>query len=106
MSITSLDLAHMDNFSVLMQANQNEYIHDFSGNPVNAMFNMSKVPNSSPKINELSFEEQEIQERNREEQTLKELRAHLSNQENRQISNKELLDLYSSQYQDDDMIIF
>lgn len=103
--ITSMDLADMDNFSILMQANQTDYIQDFSENPVNAMFNMSKTQRNS-QVNELSIEDEEKKSKQEEVQHLRELRSHLSDQENRQISNKELLDLYSSQYEDDDMIIF
>lgn len=103
--ITSMDLADMDNFSILMQANQTDYIQDFSENPVNAMFNMSRTQRNS-QVNELSIEEEEKKSKQEEVQHLRELRSHLSDQENKQISNKELLDLYSSQYEDDDMIIF
>lgn len=103
--ITSTDLADMDNFSILMQANQVDYVQDFSENPVNAMFNMSVTP-KNPQINELSIDEEEKRSKEEETKHLKELRSHLSEQENKQISNKELLDLYSSQFEDDDMIIF
>lgn len=103
--ITSMDLADMDNFSILMQANQTDYIQDFSENPVNAMFGISNKPRN-PQINELTIEEEERKAKQEENKNLKELRSHLSEQENRQISNKELLDLYASQYEDDDMIIF
>ena len=107
LSITSMDLASMDNFSILMEANKVDYIQDLSGNPVNAMFNMSKTANTTSKpVNELSIDEQEQKSRQQEQNILKELRSHLTDADNRQVSNKQLLDMYNSQYEDDDMIIF
>lgn len=106
-SITSMDLANMDNFSILMEANKIDYIHDFSDNPVNAMFNMSNNVKSTPlEMKQVSIEEEEKKAKQEEMNNIKELRSHLSEQENRQISNKELLDLYANQFEDDDMIIF
>lgn len=107
LSITSLDLASMDNFSILMEANKSDYIQDFSGNPVNAMFNMSKTASTASRpVNELSIDEQEQQARQQEQEILRELRSHLDEKDNRQVSNKQLLDMYGNQFEDDDMIIF
>lgn len=104
LSITTTDLADMDNFSILMEANQVDYIQDFSGNPVNQMFNMTTKP--KPKEDFLTPEQFDQEQKKEEFERIKELRSHLDQQENAQISNKELLDLYAQQTMDDDMIIF
>ena len=54
-----------------MEANKSDYIQDFSGNPVNAMFNMSKTASAASRpVNELSIDEQEQQARQQEQEIL------------------------------------